>query len=247
MAFIGDGQKLIGDDGTVFDTVLGDEQTGDGATPLTEGLVIITAVDGGTSGWPGTSGASGAQQVGVGRILEVRATDTAITPASGDKWVPLTLSELCDISAWSLSFTSDEIEITGFCDDIKVYRSGKDDAQGTMNGIFRLGTTDKTSGLQMANSFIDIVRQDGGDTVDVYEKTKGPKIVRLVLNKKRNIGDYMSVITPLELFGFNLGAEQGANAQTFDTNFRFTNLSAGTANVEVLPTLYRRARSEENT
>jgi hypothetical protein len=177
----------------------------------------------------------------------VRATDTAITPASGDKYVPLTLSELCDISAWSLSFTSDEIEITGFCDDIKVYRSGKDDAQGTMNGIFRLGTTDKTSGLQMANSFIDIVRQDGGDTVDVYEKTKGPKIVRLVLNKKRSIGDYMSVITPLELFGFNLGAEQGANAQTFDTNFRFTNLSAGAANVEVLPTLYRRARSEENT
>jgi hypothetical protein len=246
MAFKGDGQKLIGDDGTVFDTELGTEASGDGATPLAEGLYIITAV-GGTSGWPGTSGASGAAQVGVGRIIEVRATDTAITPEADDKYVPLTVSELCDLSAWSLSFTSDEIEITGFCDDIKKYRAGKDDAQGTMNGIFRLGTTDKTDGLKLANSFIDILRQDGGDTVDVYEKAKGPKIVRLVLNKKFDIGDYMSVITPLELFGFNLGAEQGANAQSFDSSFRFTNLTAGAAAVEVLPTLYRRARSEENT
>lgn len=246
MAFKGDGQKLIGDDGTVFDAILGTESEGDGATPLDEGFYIITAVAD-TSGWPGTSGASGAQQVGVGRIIEIRATDTAITPASGDKYVPLTLSELCDLSAWSIAFSSDEVEITGFCDDIKKYRAGKDDAQGTLNGVFRLGTTDKTTGLRVANSFIDIARQDGGDTFDVYEKEKTPKVVKLVLNKKFDVGDYLEVITPIELFGFNLGAEQGANAQAFDSNFRFTNLSAGAASVEILPTLYRRARSEENT
>ena len=246
MAFKGDGTRLIGDDGTVFDSVLGTESSGDGSTPLVEGLFIITAV-GGVSGWPGTSGASGAQQVGVGRIIEVRDTDTDIVPEADDKYVPLTVTELCDLSAWSLSFTSDEVEITGFCDDIKKYRAGKDDAQGTMNGVFRLGTNDKTDGLKLTNTFIDMLRQDGGDTIDVYEKAKGPKIVRLVLNKKFDIGDYMSVITPLELFGFNLGAEQGANAQSFDSSFRFTNMNAGTADVEVLPTLYRRARSEENT
>ncbi len=247
MAFRGDGQKLIGDDGTVFDTILEDEETGDGATPLAEGYYVITAIDSGTSGWPGTSGASGAQQIGVGRIIEVRATDTAITPETGDKYVPLTVSELCDLSAWSVAFTSDEIEITGFCDDIKKYRAGKDDAQGTLNGVFRLGTTDKITGLRVANSFIDIGRQDGGDSFDIYEKEKGPKLVKLVLNKKFDIGDYMEVITPIEMFGFNLGAEQGANAQAFDSSFRFTNLSAGADSVEILPTLYRRARSEENT
>jgi len=246
MAFKGNGQKFIGDDGTVFDATLGTETDGDGATPLGEGFFIITAVAV-ASGWPGTSGASGASQIGVGRILETRTTDTAITPAIGDKYIQLTLTELCDLSAWSIAFTSDEVEITGFCDDIKVYRAGKDDAQGTLNGVFRLGTTDKLSGLKIANTFIDIARQDGGDTVDIYEKEKSAKIVKLVLNKKFDVGDYMEVITPVELFSFNLGAEQGANAQAFDSSFRFTNLTTGAASVEVLPTMYRRARSEENT
>lgn len=247
MAFTGSGQKFIGDDGTVYDAVLGTEMTGDGATPLGEGLYIITAVDSGSSGWPGTSGASGASQVGVGRIIEVRTTDTDITPALGDKYVPLTVSELCDLSSWSVSFTSDEVEITGFCDEIKKYRAGKDDAQGTFNGIYRLGTTDKKTGLAIARSFIDIADQDGGDSFDVYGKVKGPKLVRLVINDNESIADWVEVWSPIELFGFNIGAEQGANAQTFDSSFRFTNLTAGTASVDIEPTLYRRARSDQNT
>jgi hypothetical protein len=246
MAFKGDGQKLIGDDGTIFDSVFGDEASGDGATPLPEGRYIITAI-GTPSGWPGTSGAAGAQQVTVGRVIEVRGTDTDIVPEANDSYIPLTLTELCDITAWSVQFTSDEVEITSFCDDIKKYRAGKDDASGTLNGIFTIGTTDKTDGIAIARNFIDIIRQDGGDTVDLYEKAKGAKLARLVLNKKFDVGDYVELWAPIELFGFNLGAEQGANAQTFDSSMRFSILQAGAASVAVLPGLYRRARSEENT
>mgnify|MGYP006281006579 CR=1 FL=1 len=246
MPFVGNGQKLIGDDGTIFDSVFGDEASGDGVTPLTEGRYIITAI-GSPSGWPGTSGAAGASQITVGRVIEVRDTDTDVIPESGDSYVPLTLAELCDITAWSVQFSSDEVEITSFCDDIKKYRAGKDDAQGTVNGIFTIGTTDKIDGIAIARNFIDIIRQDGGETIDLYEKAKGAKLARLVLNKKFDLGDYIELWVPIELFGFNLGAEQGANAQTFDSALRFTSMQAGAASVDILPGLYRRARSEENT
>lgn len=247
MAFVGNGQKLIGNDGTVYDVVLGTETAGDGATPLSEGLYIVTAVAAAASGWPGTSGASGADSITAGRLIEVRDTDTAITPALTDKYVPITATELCDMSAWSLSFSSDEVDITSFCSDFKVYRAGKDDASGTVNGIFTLGVTDKLTGFSLARNFIDIVRQDGGDTYDVYEKTKGAKLARFVMNDVFTIGDYMDVFLPIEFFGFNLGAEQGANAQTFDSSFRISELTTGAADVSILPSMYRRARSEENT
>jgi hypothetical protein len=247
MAFVGTGQKLIGDDGAVYDVVAGTEASGDGATPLTEGHYLVTAVADAASGWPGTSGASGASTITAGRIIEVRDTDTAITPAATDKYVPLTLTELCDMSSWSVQFSSDEVEITSFCNDFKTYRAGKDDAQGTVNGIFTIGITDKLTGFSLARNFIDIMRQDGGDTIDVYQKTKGAKLARLVLNDKFDLGDYLEMFVPIEFFGFNLGAEQGANAQTFDSGFRFSELQLGAASVDVLPTLYRRARSEENT
>lgn len=246
MAFVGNGQKLIGDDGTIFDAIAGSEAEGDGATPLAEGHYLITAVAG-SSGWPGTSGASGAEQVGVGRIIEVRATDTAITPETGDKYIPLTMTELCDISSWNVAFAGDEVEVTTFCNEFKLYRAGKDDANGTLSGIFTIGTTDKVTGLALANNFIDIVKQDGGDTIDVHQKVKGAKLARLVLNKEFDIGDYFEMWAPIDLIGFNLGAEQGANAQAFDSNFRFTQMNLGAADVSVLATLYRRARSEENT
>jgi hypothetical protein len=242
MSFSGNGQKLIGNDGTVFDVVKGTEASGDGATALSAGHYLITAVGDPTSGWPATSGATGATQVGVGRVLEVLDGGTAITPEAGDSYVPLTLTELCDLGGWSLQFTSDEVEITGFCDDVKKYRAGKDDAQGSMTGVFRIGTTDKTDGIAIARTFIDIVEQDGGDSVDVYEKLKGAKIVKLVLNKEGRPGDFYAIYAGVELFGFDMGAEQGANPQSFDSSFRFSSVFAGAADVEVLPTLYRRAR-----
>jgi hypothetical protein len=242
MAFSGDGQKLIGNDGTVFDATVGTEVEGDGIAALPEGYNMITGVAPSGSGWPATSGATGATQVGLGRIIQVRAGDTAITPAAGDFYVPLTLTELCDLGSWTLQFTSDEVEITGFCDDFKTYRAGKDDVQGGLTGVFRIGTTDKKDGLAITRTFIDIVEQDGGDTVDVYDKLKGAKIVQLVKNKEGRTGDFYDIFAGVELFGYNDGAEQGANAQTFDSSFRFSGFFAGAASVELLPTMYRRAR-----
>lgn len=238
----GNGRKLIGNDGTVYDAVVGAEVEGDGVAALPEGFNMITGVAPTSSGWPATSGASGATQVGLGRVIQVRSGDTAITPAAGDFYVPLTLNELCDLGMWSLQFTSDEVEITGFCEDFKTYRAGKDDVQGNVTGIFRIGTTDKKDGMAVARNFIDIVDQLGGDAVDLYEKAKGAKIVQLVMNKEDREGDFYDIFAGIELFGFNMGAEQGANAQTFDSNFRFTGFFAGANDVELLPTMYRRGR-----
>jgi len=242
MSFTGNGKKLIGNDGTVFDATVGAEASGDGSAALPVGRYMITAVDPSASGWPGTSGATGAEQVGLGRIIEVRTGDTDVIPTSNDSYVPLTLTELCDLGSWTLQFTSDEVEITGFCEDVKTYRAGKDDAQGTFMGIFRIGTTDKKTGISIARNFIDIVDQNGTDEADLYPKLKGAKVVELVLNKEGRAGDFYSLYAGVELFGFNMGAEQGANAQSFDSGWRFTGFFAGAADVELVPTLYRRAR-----
>ena len=246
----GDGRKLIGNDGTFFGLVQGTEVVGDGVTAIPQPstgrtLIVITGVAAVTA-WPGTTGATGAEQVGNGRILEVRNGDTAITPAIGDNYVPLTLNELCDISAWTLPFTADEIEITTFCDEEKKYRAGKDDVSGTASGIFTIGITDSvTNGAEFARKFMAIIQQQGGDNVDVFPKSKVPILASFVLNKEQagETGDYMEYIAPVELFSFSLGAEQGANAQTFETTVRLTNLSSGSASVEILPGLYRRGRA----
>jgi hypothetical protein len=247
MSFTGDGQRLVGNDGTIYALTPGTEVTGDGATPIPSGAKVIVSAIGSPSGFPGTSGATGATQIGVGRFIEIRDVDTPIVPETGDKYVPVTLSELCDISSWQLPSTADEIEVSTFCDEQKKYRSGKVDASGQFSGIFTIGTTDDVGANGLARRFMDIIRQDGGDSIDVYESSALPIIAELVLQKNESFADIMSFIAPIELFGISIGAEQGANPQGFDSSFRLATKTVGAASVEIQPALYRFSRGELST
>lgn len=241
MAFIGNGQRLVGNDGKIIGAVKGAEVTGDGIASVPEGRHIITAIDAST-GYPSNSGATGAADIEVGYIFEVRSGDTPIVPETGDKYVPLTETDLCDINAWSLEFASDEIEVTTFCDDTKVYEVGKTDATGSVSGIVTIGLTDSVEEFGLARRFMDIIRQDGGDTIDLYQALQQVVLVELVSNQRDSKGDFIEYFAPANLFGFSLTASTGAEAQTFESPLRIGIDTAGAAEVQIKAALYRFAR-----
>lgn len=223
--FTGDGRKLTGNDGTVYSGAIGAEQTGDGATALPEGLYLVSAV-GDPTGWPSeTTGDS----IRIGDLVKVRSGVT-ITPETGDKYKAVTLTERCDISSWTLPFTADEIETTTFCDTVKTYEAGKADASGSMSGITTIGTTTDETGF--LRQFIDIIKQDGSTSYDVYEQTNEVLFAYLVANKNLSKGDEIAVFAPINIFSASIGGDQ-AGAQSFDTSFRVASYNG------INPALYR--------
>jgi hypothetical protein len=241
MAFSGDGNKLVGNDGKIYGVELGAEVNGDGVTPLPVGRHLITKVAA-VTGWPANSGAGDAVDIEPGYIIEFRTGDTVITPETDDDYIPLTETVLCDISAWSLEFSADEVETTTFCDDIKVYEPGKADASGNVSGIITLGETDSYEEYGLLRRFMDIVRQDGGDTIDLYQNLQTPILAELISNERTSKGDVLLYFAPVNLYGISLNAGVGGDAQTFESPMRITNQTAGADAVQIKPALYRFAR-----
>jgi hypothetical protein len=212
MAFLGDGRKLTGKNGTIYKGTLGTEIAGDGSTPLPIGTYIVTGVAATTAFPSNTDGA----EIRVGDPITVRSGIT-ITPAVDDDVKPLTLSELVDISSWELPFTADTIETTTFSDIVKTYERGKTDAAGSLQGIVTIGTTTDDGGF--LNQFIDVVKHDGSTSYDVYVQTEELLIAELVANKESSKGDEISVFAPINIYGASIGAAQDA-AQAFTSDFR---------------------------
>jgi len=225
MAFTGDGRKLTGNDGLVYKATIGVEVVGNAVLAMPVGLHLVTAVAAAT-GFPAkTTGTI----IEVGRLIRVRTGQT-ITPAVGDKFKTLTLATLCDITSFTMPFTAAEIDTTTFCDDIMTYEVGKVDMQGTMDGITTIGTTTDNGGL--LNRFIDIIKQDGITSYDVYQSSAEVYFGYFVVNKTAAKGDELAVFAPVNLFGASLGGAMG-DAQGFSSNFRFASYDG------ILPALYR--------
>lgn len=227
MAFAGDGRKLTGSDATVYTGTLGSEVTGDGTTPMAVGYHVATAVTDSSPGFPQPT--DGGLSIRVGDVIQVRTGQT-ITPVAAESWKPITLSELCDISSFTMPFAADEIETTTFCDIIKTYEVGKVDVSGTMSGITTIGTTTDQTGF--LGQFIDIIRQDGAVSYDVFAQNSALLFGYFVANKNQTKGDEIAVFAPINIFGASIGGDQ-ASAQTFDTSFRFASSD------DVNPALYR--------
>ena len=225
MAFFGDGRKLTGNDGTVYKGALGTEVTGTGTAPMPVGMNLIAAVAT-TTGYPPKTSGLVAQ---AGRIIRVR-TGVTITPKAGDKYKPITLTELCDISAFTMPFTASQIDTTTFCDDIMTSEVGKTDMSGTLDGITTIGDTTDPGGF--LNRFIDVIKQDGSTSYDVYESTSDVYFGYFVCNKTAAKGDEISVFAPINIFGASIGGGM-TDAQTFSSSFKFASYSG------ILPGLYR--------
>jgi len=242
MAFHGDGQKLIGEDGYVQRATFGSEIIGDGATPLPDGLTadkpaayLIIAVATPTGFPPAISGGN---DPAVGDVLMVELGIT-IVPHTGDDVVELILEDQCDISSWQMAYKKPEIPVTTLCDLVEKYRAGLADMAGKMDGVFTVGITDEPDGL--LRQFIRIARQDGEASFDSWNQQEAVLLGFFYVNHRKAIADLMYVVAPFQMYGLDMGAKKGA-AQTFGTDFRFANLKyVSIAGVEVAlePTFYR--------
>jgi len=240
MANYGNGTKLVGNDALMYQGTFGAVITGTGAVALDAGLYAVLTVAA-VSGLPAnTTG----DAIAAGDFLLVDPTDV-ITPEVGDNLVTIVLGSLCDISDFKMAFSVPEIDITTQCDEIRVYRKGKPDMQGTLNGVFTIGVSDAVEGF--LNQFIRIINQDGSTSYDVYEKDDSVLLGIFYVNSKISVGDRLCVIAPFVMFNYDVGAEQDA-AQSFSSTFRFSNLSYkdDTYDVALEPSYYRWG-SEEAT
>ena len=229
MAFNGNGQALVGDDGKVYSATIGTEQTGDGLASLDEGFYLVTAVGDPTTGWPAVSGATGAVAIQPGYIIKVSGDDSII-PETGDKYKELTLTSRCDVQDWSGSWTKTAIDVTSLCDTQTVYAAGKADFTGTINGVTKIGDTTGPEGF--LRSFITIIQQDGDTSIDLYEKTDEILFAYLVMREGDATADEQGLFLPIEIYGAGVGGTIGS-AQTFSSEFRIAN------SADVKPALYR--------
>ena len=235
MAFTGNGTRFVGDDGFVQKATFGAEILGDGVTPLPVGSYLVIKVAG-TSGFPSTG--LGGDAISAGDILTVESGIT-ITPNTDDNVVTLTLSDLCDLSSWAMEFTKEEIEVTTLCDNVKIYRNGKADMSGTVNGLFVAGISDDENGF--LRQFIDIAKQDGSTSFDRFAQADSIVLGYFYVNNDSNLADKMWVAAPFQLFTNGLGGEIGAS-QGFSGSFRFAPLtytSAAGDDIDIQPTFYR--------
>ncbi len=235
MAFNGNGQKLVGDDGFLQAVEFGAEVAGDGLTALPVGAYLITKIAA-VSAFPAP--VSGGDAAAAGDVIVIETGNT-ITPATDDNVVTLTLTDKCDVSDFTMEFSKEEIEVTTLCDDVKKYRAGKADMTGTVNGVFTVGVTDDKDGP--LRQFIRVVFQDGDNSFDSFAQEESIFFGFFYVNIK-NTADKMWVAAPVQFYGNGLGGEIGGS-QSFSSPFRFGNLSypstVSAVDVAIEPTFYR--------
>lgn len=211
--FKGDGRRLTGSDGRIYEATFGTEIVGDGVAALPVGYYVVSGVAG-SSTFPAP--ASGGMAISVGYLLRVRTGDN-IVPAIGDNVLPMTLTGRCDVTGFTIPFTKDQIDMTTLCDDFKIYEPGKTDMQGSLDAIVEIGETLAESGT--VTQFIDYVEQDGDTSIDVFQKAETVLFAYFQLNSNEYKGDEIGLLMPINLYGFSLGGAVG-DAQTFTSDFR---------------------------
>ena len=109
----GQTKRLVGKDGEVYAATKGELVEGNGSTPLADGYYIVADIAASGSALP-----AGLQP---GYVFKGSKT---ITPAEGDKVIPLNLTKKCDITNFSVEYSADEIDVTTLCDSERSYRAG---------------------------------------------------------------------------------------------------------------------------
>ena len=142
----------------------------------------------------------------------------SITLTSGDEAKLLTLSDLVDLSGWSLELSADEVEVTVLADKFKKYRKGKLDANGSASFIFIKGVTDQASGL--ANYFYDHVAITSSGTVTKTAKLTDPLYLVGYMDDDDDSGEAMlATVMQVEFYNFPLNLNS-SEAVSIETPFR---------------------------
>lgn len=203
-------KRLVGSDGQLVIGVWGTPLVA--ADTLQAGVwYLVTGIDGTLSVFP-----TGAM---VGYMYKADGTETLATDDTAEPWEG---TPMCDIQSWTLDFTKAEANVTAFCDNVNVYRSGKTDATGGIEGVFSSGLTSIPGGFQ--NQFVTVVHQDGS-LVDPADYTisiaQGATIFAQLYTDSTEVSGEAEGFywVPVSLTGFSASAG-GEDAQTFSSPFR---------------------------
>lgn len=199
--------KLIGYYGKLAQAATTEVTTG----LLTQGTIYVVKTVGGSSTIP-----SGAE---VGKSFIADGTEDITS--SGDVVIELAETDKCDVSQWSIDLSRPEIDVTTLCDEINTYLPGRPDLSGTLEGIYKTGTTDADDGV--LNAFVDIVSQAGeGGAITVNDQTDGNLVLILYKQDREESGDVKTLyVAPVVLTTYS-DSVSGTEGQAFSSGFRIS-------------------------
>lgn len=196
-------ERLIGSDGKLVTVLFGTEMSGEQITE--SGWYKVKDKDENT-GLP--------TDVPVGELVFL---DDTTTLEAGDVVEKLEETEQGDITSFSLEIDRAEVDVTTLSDNVRRYRAGKVDMNGSLEGITTLGETDREGWV--LNNFIRVVKQDGSN-VDVSEVNDQPIYMKGYINKSVNGNTREAFVwARINLLSTSLGAS-GEDSQSFSSNFR---------------------------
>jgi hypothetical protein len=205
-------KRLIGEDASLYKFVAGATKTGDGSTiTLTAGKIYkITAKATSSSIFPAGFA-----------VGDYYYATTAAVLASGDICIEQTETLVSDCKSWTMTVSSDEVEVTVLADSVKKYRKGKSDVSGTITGIAFTSELGKAGSVN--NRFIKTVAVTMGTAPvanDVFAIDSSDYFIKAYLNEDDVSGNtQVFILAQIELLGYNWGAEMG-NAQEWSSDIR---------------------------
>ena len=139
--------------------------------------------------------------------------------ATDDEVIKIVEVDQCDVQSWSADFSRAEIDATTLCDDNNVYLSGKTDITGSMEGIYKVGTTDADGGI--ANAFVTIVEQaDDGGAVTLNKIDNSGWLMLLYLQADKSVGETeVFYVAPATITSWSSSIANGSTS-SFSSSFR---------------------------
>lgn len=198
-------QRLVGSDGKLVTVTFGSSYVGDGDSIPADGWYRVDEL-GESSDLP--------DGLSVGELVYLKDGDDL---ADGDKVTKLEESEQADVTSFNLEISKAEIDVTTLSDNVRRYRTGKTDMNGSMEGITTLGQTDADGWI--LNNFIKVIEQNGS-SVSVKDIDDSPIYLKGHIAKDEGSAQKEAFVwARVNLLGASLGAS-GDDAQSFSSNFR---------------------------
>lgn len=223
-------EYLVGSDGKLVTVALGTELVGDGISDLDD---LVGGGTGSGEGWYVITALAAASALPAGlAVNDLFWDDGTLVPATDDKVKFMTETEQSDVTSFKITIDRSEIDVTPLGFDYKVYRGGKRDMSGSLEGITTIGKTDAAGWV--LNNFIKTIEQAAAGTVIVREVDESAIYLKGIIQKDASSGEKEAFIwCKILLLGTELGAA-GEDAQSWSSNFRIA------PDADVTPTLYIR-------
>lgn len=150
-----------------------------------------------------------------GDLYVATGAETLSTTNSVALATPTLLSE---ITSFKFDFSKDAIEVTTLADLVKVYRAGKADVTGTIEGITFVDAL--ANGTSLANQFVRIVSIGSTGTQTFYDIDGSSFYVKCFLQKDDTSGEsQVWLAAQVTLLGYGFGAAEG-DAQSWSSDVR---------------------------